>query len=135
MKKLITLLLLAVSLSGFAESPVSLLELAVREANVDCPYDIEDGLTITKLATEANNVFYTCMVDEVVTELTIEDMRIPEVNEAMKEVLISSLKDTSDEDIKEFRDLVKQARYNVVYRFVSNRTGNETDIKIYTNEL
>ena len=135
MKKLITLLLLAVSLSGFAESPVSLLELAVREANVDCPYDIEDGLTITKLATEANNVFYTCMVDEVVTELTIEDMRSPEVNEAMKEVLISSLKDTSDEDIKEFRDLVKQARYNVVYRFVSNRTGNETDIKIYTNEL
>ena len=135
MKKLITLLLLAVSLSGFAESPVSLLELAVREANVDCPYDIEDGLTITKLATEANNVVYTCMVDEVVTELTIEDMRIPEVNEAMKEVLISSLKDTSDEDIKEFRDLVKQARYNVVYRFVSNRTGNETDIKIYTNEL
>ena len=135
MKKLITLLLLAVSLSVFAESPVSQLELAVREANVDCPFDLEDGLTITKLSTEANNVVYTCMVDEVATELTIEDMLIPEVNEVMKALLLESMQDTSDDDINEFRNLVKQARYNVVYRFINTNTGKKIDIKIYTNEL
>lgn len=134
-KTILFLLLFAASFSVFATSPVSQLELAVREANTDCPYDIDDGLTITKLATEANNVVYTCMMDEVVTELTIEDMRIPEVNDAMKQVLLQSIKDTSDDDIKEFRNLVKQARYNIVYRFISTKSGNETDIKIYSNEL
>lgn len=113
----------------------SKVEIAVGAASADCPMDLGEGLTITDIDTEGNNVVYNCVVDESDGETSVADFDDPIVRSAMKEAMMEFLLDDSDPDMKEFIDLVKDANYNIVYRFVGSHSNAKVDVVVYAHEL
>lgn len=111
------------------------LEYQVGVASADCPMYVDDGLTITDIDTEGNNVVYTCVVDESDGETSVADFDDSFVRSMMKESIMDYIINNQDPDVKELTKLVKAANYNVVYRYVGSHTNAKVDIVIYSHEL
>lgn len=116
-------------------APEYKLEFAIGAASAECPIDLGDGITITNIDSEDNNVVYTCIVDESDSETLVSDMDNHRIRSVMKESILSTLVNSSDPDMNEFINLVKEAKYNIVYRYIGSLSNTKVDIVIYPHEL
>lgn len=116
-------------------APEYKLEFAIGTASAECPVDLGDGITITEIDSEDNNVVYTCIVDESDSETLVSDMDNHRIRSVMKESILSTLVNSSDPDMNEFINLVKEAKYNIVYRYIGSLSNAKVDIVIYPHEL
>lgn len=135
MKKYFLFCALIIALVLTSCSPEFKLEFQVGVASADCPVDIGDGVTITNIDTEGNNVVYTCVVDESDGETSVADFDDPFVRSVMKEASLEYIKTDSDPDTRELIRLIKDANYNIVYRYVGSHTNAKVNIIIYPHEL
>lgn len=111
------------------------LEFAIGAASADCPIYLGDGITMTDIDSEGNNVVYTCIVDESDSETLVSDMNNHVVRSVAKESILSSLVNNPNPDMNEFINLVKEAKYNIVYRYIGSLSNEKVDIVIYPHEL
>jgi len=111
------------------------LEIAIAAANSECPTDLGDGVTLMKMYTEADAVVYEYVCDEMESEMSVVDMEDPYVRAVLKESIIEDLKEDTDKDVIEMLNLVKDAQYNIIYRFIGSHTGHKLDITCYPHEL
>ena len=111
------------------------LNVLVGATSAECPMDLGDGLTITNIDTEGNNVVYTCVVDEMKSEISVADWDNSFVRSMMKEYIINDFISNPDPDMKELIQLVKEANYNFVFRYIGSHTNNKIEIVVYPYEL
>ncbi len=129
-KSLLVVLLFALT----ACNPASQLEIAIKAANLECPMDAGNGVTITEIYTEDNNVVYKALVDE--NELvSVADFDNEIVISLMKAAMIESLKNQNSEEEKKFLELIKETDYNLVYRYIGKSSNYQVDIVITPDEL
>lgn len=109
------------------------LEIAIAALDEECPMVVDEITTLTHVTTEDNNVVYECVIKESFFKL--KELDSPEMREELKLEMKSILFDQNDSDIQEFKKIVKEAKYNVLYRYVGENTGYTFDIKIYNHEI
>lgn len=114
-------------------APETLLRVAVEDANMECPMEVDEMMTITSLTIEENNVVSTCEMDEDKSEHTIEQLDNPEAKSMLKAAFLTHFQ--TSENNQDMRELCKKAGYNVVYRFVGTKTGHTLEIVCLADEL
>jgi hypothetical protein len=131
--KPIRVLLLAAVMALTDCAPETLLRVAVEDANMECPMEVDEMMTITSLTIEENNVVSTCMLNEDKSEHTVLQLDNPEAKNTLKAAFLTHFQ--TSENNQEMRELCKKAGFNVIYRFVGSKTGHTIDIVCQTDEL
>jgi DNA-binding protein YbaB len=110
-----------------------LLDLQVQLANTNLPQKIEDGMLITQITQEGNNVVYKLSVDE---ELLGNDVNILDrVKDQLKSDITRSLQSEDDLALTRFEQLLKKLQYGLIYRFCGNHSGHTVDIYFSPDEI
>ena len=141
------------SLTFFCCSDESKLEIAIEEANKELPMKVEDGVVVTSILKEGNDVVYVCTLDEeilmgeVLDDSDIDNLKKilteyksanpkewKSIEKEMKEEIVSELAD--DYDVKELTKLIKSVKGSLKYRVKGKHTKMKLfDIAIETEEL
>jgi len=109
------------------------LEYEVAASAAECPFAIDEITTCVDIFTENKNVIYKLVIDE--TDFTIQDINNPEGKSSMKENLLLNLLTNDDTETQDFLKWVKEAKYNIIYRYIGASTGESMDVTIYNHEL
>lgn len=110
-----------------------LLDLQVQLANTNLPQKIEDGMLITQITQEGNNVVYKLSVDE---ELLGNDVNILDrVKDQLKSDITRSLQSEDDLALTRFEQLLKKLQYGLIYRFCGNHSGHFVDVTFSPEEI
>lgn len=110
-----------------------LLDLQVQLANINLPQKIEDGMLITQITQEGNNVVYKLSVDE---EVLGNDVNIlSKVRDEIKPEMTRSLQAEDDVALTRFEQLLKKLQYGLIYRFCGNHSGHTVDITFSPEEI
>lgn len=145
MKKVFLIIaMLTAILTFFSCSDESKLELAVEEANKELPKKMEEGVVLTSILKEGNDVVYVYTLDEeILTGEELDDSNLEElkknlkefkstnpkewksIEKEMKEEIVSELED--DYDFKEFTKLIKSVKGSLKYRV----KGKHTKMKLF----
>ena len=110
-----------------------LLDLQVQLANINLPQKIEEGMLITQITQEGNNVVYKLSVDE---EVLGNDVNIlSKVRDEIKPEMTRSLQAEDDLVLTRFEQLLKKLQYGLIYRFCGNHSGHTVDITFSPEEI
>lgn len=134
MKRLALVLAVVALTLATACSKKAELKLGVAMANKECPMEIEEGMVVTEIALEGDDIVYTCMIDDD-EEITVCDMDDPYLKAIMKEAVLAGLVYESDSDVHDFIGLIKDTESTIVYRMVGTYSGCEVNIPIRYTEL
>jgi len=109
------------------------LDLAVAQANKDCPMEMGDGMVAKSISLVGNEVVYDISLDEA--ELTVDDISaaVDNVKSFMLQALQESYK--SDSDVKKFVDLTAEANKNIKFSFNESDTGKSVDVVLTAKEF
>lgn len=134
-KSLLFALVLAVITLGLTScTKSSQLELAVEQANKECPIHSGDGETIESITYEDHNIVYTISIDEDV--LSDEGIKLIEENkDVIKTDMLNSFRTDSDKDMTDFIKLCKEADAGIDFKFVGSRSKTSFTIKLDPDEL
>ncbi len=107
------------------------LKFDVFLSNLDCPFEIEDGIVCESISLEEDYVVYECMLDEL--DLTIYDIMLAkqEVREAMYDSLVNSY----DADIESFVDMCIECNIGIIYNYIGEMSGDICTIQFEPYEL
>lgn len=133
MKKFFYLFALIASLMITSCTSVGKLEMAVAAASAECPMELDEVTNVVDIKTEDNNVVYECVVDEDKTGFDVSLFDDVEAKKLLKKEQKSFLQHNLE--TIEFVKLVKEANYNLIYRYTGSNTGYKFDITIYSYEL
>ena len=154
MKKVVFIIaMLTASLTFFSCSDESKLEMVIEEANKDLPMKVEEGVVVTSILKEGNDVVYVCTLDEeILMGETLDDSDVDNlkkilqeykaqnpkewksIEKEMKEGIISELED--DYDAKELTKLIKSVKGSLKYRVKGKHTKMKLfDVTIETEDL
>ena len=109
------------------------LEIAIAASDEECPMVVDEFTTLTHITTEDNNVVYECVIKE--KDFKLKELDSSELREELKMEMKSNFLDQNDSDIQEFKKLIREAKYNVVFRYIGENTGYTFDIKIFNHEI
>lgn len=109
------------------------LELEIEAASSECPFTVDECTTCVDIFSEGTNVVYKYVVDEA--ELTVADLNNPEGIAALKNEIHQSILTDENQDVKDLYNLIKEAKYNLIFRYIGGSTGESIDITIYNHEL
>ncbi len=126
---MVAVLALAASCSKKAE-----LKLGVAMASRECPMEIEEGIVVTEITMEGDDVVYVCEIDDD-EEMMVCDMDDPFVKAIMKEAILAGLTYESDSETKDFIELIKDTESTIVYRMKGTYSGCEMSIPVRYTEL
>ena len=128
-KVLLSILLTAFALLSIPSCNMSgtLLQVAVEKADESCPNDIGDGLTLTGLKYDGQNVIYSfeCDAEEYYLE---QDLVTPELKQATIDELLT--KEKADENLQAFLSLVRKAKAGIIYHYYTSTPGMEMDVTL-----
>ena len=104
------------------------LTLQVEIENSRCPYQIEEGMEITRVYDDGDRVVYNCSMDE--------DMySIPALRASLSEVK-PNIKETFDDPVvKHLTGMIKALGKSLVYHYYGDTTGESVDIVFTPDEL
>lgn len=103
-----------------------------EELNKKCPINLGDGVELTSVTAEANNVVYLYSV-ELSEEYDVDDIISDESKPAAVQSLLQSAK--TDKEAQELVDLCKTVDMNIIYRYKNLTTGNVKDLVIASSDL
>lgn len=128
MGQLILVCMLLMSVSSCSKSK---LAIAAAAANAECPEQIEEGLTMTEVKLEDGDLVYVIELDETVG--TINELKLGAA--FLRPVMAAQLTAKNDPDIVELINLVKEAKADIVYRFIGSQSENQFDMTFSHSEL
>lgn len=115
------------------------LKYGISQANDGCPMQVDEITTCTRIQLHGDYVEYLYKVDETDEDgdFDVSFMNDPELKKEWKEETLEEVKETyrTDEDYKEFIQLLKRCKYGIEYRYVGNRTSNESVTRLEYWEL
>lgn len=112
---------------------VGKLEMAVAAASAECPMELDEVTKVVDIKTEDKNVVYECVIDEDKTGFNVSIFDDAEIKKELKKEQKSLLYQSAE--TIEFAKLIKEANYNLIYRYIGSNTGYKFDITIYSYEL
>ncbi len=133
MKKLFYLFALIASLTITSCTPDAKLEFAVGAASAECPIVVDEITRIVDVKTEDKNVVYECVIDEDMAGFKVSVLDNDESKIILKKECKSLLSQNSE--TIEFKKIIKDANYNLKYRYIGSNSGYKFDITIYSYEL
>lgn len=112
--------------------PDALLETNIKLTNAQCPMSLGQGLVMTQVIREGDNVVYIYDADEDVVSIdalkTSEDMVL--------EMLRNELKNSSsDPSMAGFLKICRSAGVGIAYRYVGTKTGKSATFFIGADEI
>lgn len=128
MGQLILVCMLLMSVSSCSKSK---LAIAAAAANAECPEQIEEGLTMTEVKLEDGDLVYIVELDEAVG--SINELKLGAA--FLKPVMVAQFRATNDPDIAEMVNLVKEAKADIIYRFIGSQSEKQFDMTISHSEL
>jgi len=133
MKKIIFVALTICALIISACTSSNKLEIAIGVAAKECPFTVDEYTTCVDIFSEGTNVVYKYVVDE--DEFTVADLNNSEGRATLKNEIYLNILANDNKDVEDFYNLVKEAKYNIIFRFIGGSTGESIDITIYHHEL
>lgn len=112
-------------------TPVSRLETAVKAAQKELPVDTGAGMILTNMYLENNQMITVFECDEDILDIELLQMGF----DANHDEVVANIKNTTDSDSKMVIDLVKEANYDYVMKYVGSTSGNEAVIVVTPEEL
>lgn len=111
-------------------SPEENILLLVKNWNIQCPEEFEEGMTITKYHVEGDYVVYYIKLEN---EYNLRDFK---ANKAVvKGYMQETYWDKSDVIVAKTVEFFKAANKGVLYRFYCKNPDNCVDVKINCSEL
>lgn len=119
-----------------SEQANNLLKIIEAVAPTQLPMDLGDGMTMTALAIEGNDLAFHCKMNHDMMEgMTMSQfqqvLNMPE----MKKQMISSMTQEMDEDMAMFIKLTKTSGKNFAMKFIDSQTGEMASIRLTNSEL
>lgn len=116
------------------ESPevknLRLLKADIEESNKSCPMDIEEGLTVKRMYMDGDYVIYYVVCDEDVV-----DMDVLSQNKSKLRRIIKKNLNNTDENIREFKRMCKNANKGIGYKYVGDTSEKSFYIRFSSSEL
>ena len=133
MKKHLYLLIIIITLVITSCTSAGKLEFIVATSSEECPMVIDEVTTCVDIFTENKNVVYKCTFDEDEAGIYLSKMDNLEYRKVQKKIMLEYLKNS--EDAREMIKLCKDAKYDIIYRFIGTVTGYKYEIVLSSHEL
>ena len=133
-KVLLPILITALALMSIPSCNLTekILQAAVEQANESCPNDMGDGLVMTGLTYDGQDVVYSIECDGEMYYLE-QELVTPDLKQTTIDELLA--KEASDENLQAFLTLVRRAKAGIVYHYYIPDTEMEMEVKIEPDEL
>lgn len=112
-------------------NPKEKLRAQVEITRLQCPSEVDYGMTLTNVELEGNYVVYTVMCDE--NEYDIAEMI--ENADILKDILLEYYKDESDPFGRNESKMLRDARVGVRYDYIGNQSGKVCMVFVENHEL
>lgn len=125
MKKLLSLVAIvsAIMFTSCSVSPQDGLKAIADMSNAICPAEQAEGVVLSSVAFENNQMVYNVQVSEE---------NLANFSEAAKDAIIASLQTEQNKDLV---DLLKMAKADIVYNYIGEESGDSVQIVITSDEL
>ena len=100
----------------------------IRLENDKCPYDIDEGMTMTGVKEEDGYVVYTVIMDENLYDVA----SVKDLNNELKAAISAEF---TDIDIKEFLESLTSVNMGIKYRYKGSRSSAVNDVTFSAQEL
>ena len=111
----------------------SYLRTEMQALRSDLPSTIDEVTTLIEVSMEGNNFVYTYYVNDYADGVVL--LQAWNINDTKSRILQHTRQSLYDEDFSKFVKALKQAGYNLVYRYISQYSGQSLDIVLYPYEL
>lgn len=111
----------------------SYLRTEMQALRSDLPSTIDEVTTLIEVSMEGNNFVYTYYVNDYADGVVL--LQAWDINDTKNGILQYTRQSLYDEDFSKFVKAIKQAGYNLVYRYISQYSGYSLDIVVYPSEL
>ena len=111
----------------------SYLRTEMQALRSDLPSTIDEVTTLIEVSMEGNNFVYTYYVNDYADGVVL--LQAWDINDTKNGILQYTRQSLYDEDFSKFIKAIKQAGYNLVYRYISQYSGYSLDIVVYPSEL
>ena len=113
-----------------SDSEISTLMLANTIAMEDsrCPYIIDEGMEMTSVRDDGENIIYSCRLDEDIYDMSYFKYAYNDVKEGVSSVF-------DDPVVKRELSLIVSQGKNLIYRYSGDRSGEYVDITFAPYEL
>lgn len=112
------------------KNPMEFLKQQLEITNLQCPIQIDKGMTITGLTIDGWYVVYNVKINESLYSIEALAANLPEV----KKNIVKTLS-TEDPAIQTFLDACKQANKGIAYKYFGETSGKKCMVKIPVSEL
>lgn len=133
-KVLIPILLTAIAVLSVQSCNVgeAVLQAAIKAANEQCPNDMGDGMVMTEIGYDGQNVVYSISCDAETYYLE-QDLVTEEMKQSMIDELLTN--EASDKNVKTFLTLVRKANAGITYHYFVPGTDQTMDVTIEAGEF
>ena len=133
-KVLIPILLTAIALLSVQSCNMgeAVLQAAIKAANEQCPNDMGDGMVMTEIGYDGQNVVYSISCDAETYYLE-QDLVTEEMKQSMIDELLTN--EASDKNVKTFLTLVRKANAGITYHYFVPGTDQTMDVAIEAGEF
>ena len=133
-KVLIPIIITALALVSIQSCDISekLFQEVIKQANEQCPNDMGDGMVMTGIAYDGQNVVYSISCDAENYYLE-QELVTPEVKQASIDELLT--KEASDKNVKTFLTFVRKVKAGIVYHYYVSDTDQTMDVYLEPGEF
>ncbi len=104
------------------------LQQGLAKANKEMPMEVAEGITITKVFDDGNNIIYLADIDDTIYPLDVIEEQKYELKENMKSML-------NTPDTKALFKLAGKLYRGLIYRYKGTTSGGKVDIKFSPKEI
>lgn len=112
----------------------SKLQSACEEANKQCPVRMDNGIEMTNIAFDGENVVYTVEVSETLYGDNIIS-QFEEAKDAMAAAMEEAVKSGNDKDVKALLKQCKEAGANLEFKFVGVPSNASFSIELPSDKV
>ena len=128
-KVLIPILLTAIAVLSVQSCNMgeAVLQAAIKAANEQCPNNMGDGMVMTEIGYDGQNVVYSISCDAETYYLE-QDLVTDEMKQSMIDELLTN--EASDKNVKTFLTLVRKADAGITYQYYVPGTDQTMDVTL-----
>lgn len=117
--------------SDESKSDLAKLNAQLKMANLQFPVQAGEGIVVEKIELIDDAVVYQCVVDEDLCEI----QQIEENAKDVKEGIVETLSDQTDQAVQVFIKTCVACDKNIAYRYIGKESGEHYDVVVTVPEL
>lgn len=124
-------MLTLVSFNSCQEIASSAIDEAVKEANKECPFEVDGGFICDRVYTSGNSVVYSCLVEDPNMIDGINMLGNTAADYIFTDIVSMA---RMDKDLKTLIELCVEAEYDITYKY-SDYSGRSASVTITHSKL